>query len=86
MMGYGDDHGKIKLAVRSLQGIEDECDGRQDAQLLPRVSLEKLYGILSNSWQRRVEGPLLEALLPGWIAWTLTVLYALLLIIIIFIT
>ena len=29
------------------------------------MSLEKLYGYLSNSWQRRVEGPLLEALLPG---------------------
>ena len=67
MMEYSDDHGKIKAAVRSLQGIEDESDDH-DAQLLPRVSLEKLYGFLSNSWQRRVEGPLLEALLPGWLA------------------
>ena len=39
-MGYGDDHGKIKAAMRSLQRNEDESD---DAQLLPRVSLEKLY-------------------------------------------
>ena len=48
--------GETKAAARSLQVIENESDF-QDAQLLLCVSLDKLYGFLSNSWQRRVEGP-----------------------------